>query len=286
MRKIVILILFALTLLSCGRADLTVLVDPWWEDAWDRNGILKNKVRIEGLKKFQNISYINVNSKEEALDVLNSLAKSPIEQRLIITPVFFKYVNEFSLDEKNINYILLNGFYDDPADNVIAVYSYREEVYRKAGAIAGRFSDKAGNSAVAAVFYDNSESRRRERESFIEGFYEENEKGELLTFSQVTYSGGEKLKSFITSAPSRNVGLFFFSASSLNAFCVEQALPLSIPISGENLTGLAKYNELIEFSVDDDMMEIIETAIKIGLDGEIENDFPIPPVIRKKGIHF
>jgi len=79
---------------------------------------------------------------------------------------------------------------------------------------------------------------------------------------------------------------FFFSASSLNPFCLEQALPLSIPISGENLNSLALHNELIEFSIDDDMMKIVETALELALDGEVESDFPVIPVLKETGNHF
>jgi len=108
----------------------------------------------------------------------------------------------------------------------------------------------------------------------------------LINFDQQTYTGGERLKDFINSAPGKGVGLFFLSASSLNPFCYELVLPLSVPVSGENLNSLGFYNELVEFSVDDDMMEIIQTAVKIGLDGEINDDIPIKPLIREKGIHF
>ncbi|MBI9100446.1 MAG: BMP family ABC transporter substrate-binding protein, partial [Spirochaetaceae bacterium] len=223
-------------------------------------------------------------NEEEAIQFLQNLSESSDKQTVIITPIFYSFLRKTSSDEKIINYIILNGFYDDPADNVIAVYSSREEVYYQAGIKAALFSKDNENCTVASVFYTGSILKRLEMESFANGYSSVEGSGELINFEQQTYTGGDNLKKFINSAPEKGTGLFFFSASSLNPFCIEQAMPLMIPISGENLNSLGIYNELVEFSVDDDMIEIIQTAIKIGLDGEIISDIPVKPLIRERGI--
>ena len=274
------------SLCSCSVSNTIVLSDQWWENAYDIHGLLDRDLFKYSILKLQKIEKITAYSKEEAKNIVDQLQESETIKTVIMTPLFFSYIKNNNNSEKNINYILLNGFYDDPADNVNAVYSSREEVYFQAGEKAALFSQNNANCAVASVFYNGSLMRRLEKESFIRGFESIKNRGELINFDQQTYTGGERLKGFINSAPDMGVGLFFFSASSLNPFCLELAFSLSIPVSGENLNSLGIYNELVEFSVDDDMMEIIHTAVKIGLDGEINRDIPVKPLIREKGFHF
>ena len=265
---------------SCANSDLTVLVDSWWENAYDLDGHLDKALAKNSIEK------ISVGNVEEFSFAIKNISEKSSNPTVIITPVLFSQIKKIGSVEKKINYILLNGFYGDPADNVIAVYSSREEVYFQAGIKAALFSNNNDNCAVASIFYNGSSARRLEKDSFIDGFESIEDKGDLFIYEQQTYTGDERLKTFINSSPDKGVGLFFFSASSLNPFCLDLALPLSIPVSGENLNSLGIYNELVEFSVDDDMIEIIDTAIKIGLDGEIIDDFPIKTLIREKGIHF
>jgi len=286
MKKMIpLLLLFGFSLFSCSQSGVVILVDPWWEAAHEQSVNLKKTALIKGLTSFRSIPVYRAVDKDQGYNLLeNALGRSE-EMTVLVSPAFFSYLDEWNFSEKKINYILLNGFYDDPADNVIAVYSSRDEVYYMAGSKAARFSESNGNCAVAAVFYD-TERRRSERDSFVKGFEESEVGGELLISDQQTYFGGDKLIDFINKGPTRNVGLFFFSASSLNSFCLDQALPLSIPISGENVNSLGFGNELIEFSIDDDMMKIVETALKLGLDGEAENDYPVKPRLWEKGNHF
>jgi ABC transporter substrate-binding protein PnrA-like len=286
MKKIFIILIVILSITACTRSDTSVLIDPWWQTAFDQKSTLKKLLFKKNLTSLKQIKIYSAADEEKALEILRFLNESVEEQTVLITPVLFSYIKKLPSSEKKINYILLNGFYDDPADNVIAVYSSREEVYFQAGVKAALFSQDNENCAVASVFYNGSLIRRLEKESFISGFESVENRGELLNFDQQTYTGGERLKDFINSAPGKGAGLFFLSASSLNPFCLELALPLSVPMSGENLNSLGIYNELVEFSVDDDMMEIIHTAVKIGLDGEIISDIPVKPLIREKGIHF
>jgi len=286
MRKIIFLLIVILSLISCSGSNVTILLDSWWEDAYDYNGDLGKIALKESVKHITNIQKITIGDQETAIDMLNSLQKKTLPQTVILTPVFYSYIKKIPDDEKKINYIILNGFYDDPADNIIAVYSSRGEVYYQAGVKAALFSKNNDNCTVAAVFYNGSSMRKSEKDNFIEGFESVIDSGELIYYDQQNYTGGEKLKNFINAAPEKDTGLFFFSASSVNPFCLDLALPLSIPISGENLNSLGIYNELVEFSVDDDIMEIIETAVQIGLDGEINSDIPVKARISEKGIHF
>ncbi|MBB6478709.1 BMP family ABC transporter substrate-binding protein [Spirochaeta isovalerica] len=286
MKKTIPLFFSLFLFISCGQIKSVVIVDTWWDEAYSGLANLKKEAFWAGLKAFQPVSVIEMDSEESAYNFLNSLMEKQNELTVILSPVFNSYTKNWVFDEKKINYIILNGFYDDPADNVIAVYSSREEVYREAGMKAARYSESHSNCSVAAVFYNGTEARRSERDSFIQGFNEAGVSGKLLVSDQQTYAGGEKLKSFISSAPEKDVGLFFFSASSLNPFCFEQAQTLSIPISGENLNSSGLHSELIEFSIDDDMVRIVKTALKMGLDGEVENDLPVFPLLKEKGIHF
>lgn len=274
------------TLFSCRISEIIVLSDPWWEKAYDIDGHLDRDIFKYNILTLQKIEKITVNNKLEAKSIVDALQESENIKTVIMTPLFFSYIKNINNSEKNINYILLNGFYDNPADNIVAVYSSREEVYFQAGEKAALFSQNNANCAVATVFYNGSLMRRLEKESFIKGFESIKNRGELINFDQQTYTGGERLKEFIKNAPDIGVGLFFFSASSLNPYCLELAFSLSIPVSGENLNSLGIYNELVEFSVDDDMMKIIHTAVKIGLDGEINRDIPVKSLIREKGFHF
>lgn len=286
MKKIIIVLILSLTFISCSDSNVSILIDPWWETAFDQQGQLRKILLINNLTHREQVKIHLVSDREKALDFFQSLSSSSDEHTIILTPALYSYTKNVQNSEKNINYILLNGFYDNPADNLIAVYSFREEIYLQAGVKAALFSQSNDNCEVASVFYNGSLIRRLEKESFIKGFESVKNRGNLINFEQQTYTGGEKLKNFINSAPKKGVGLFFFSVSSLNPFCLELALPLSIPLSGENLNSLGNYNELVEFSVDDDMIEIIQIAVKIGLDGEIINDIPVKPLIREKGIHF
>ncbi|RQV98489.1 MAG: hypothetical protein EH225_13065 [Calditrichaeota bacterium] len=286
MRKRLVISLVLLSLFSCNQKPVVLLVDKWWEAAYDDSVNLKSRAFWAGIKSFKTVDYFSTVSEQDAFAYINEKLKKHNELNVLISPIFFSYLKNWDFGEKNINYIILNGFYDDTADNVIAVYSFREDVYRAAGEKAARYSEAHGDCAVAAVFYNDTEVRRSERDSFFQGFKEAGVSGELLISDQQTYSGGEKLKSFIKDAPGKDVGLFFFSASSLNAFCLEQASPLSIPMSGENLNSLVFHNELIEFSIDDDMMKIVETALELALDGEVEDDFPVIPVLKDTGNHF
>lgn len=273
-----------LIFLSCSQEKPEVIIDPWWEKAFDGEGYLEKTLIRESVLNLRKISYKTVYSREEFQAEIN--AGEDENHVYIISPLLYSAIPSESDPEKKNYYILLNGFYDDPADNVIAVYSSRIEGYFEAGILAAEFSVLNDRCAVAAVFYEGSDVRKKERESFVRGFDSVADRGELIRYSQESYSAGDSLKSFISSAPEKGTGLFFFSASSLNPVCLEQALPLTIPISGENLNSLGLYDELIEFSVDDDMMRIVKTAMKLGLDGDIENDIPVSPVIRQKGIHF
>lgn len=285
-KKICFFVLLISLLYSCSNSITVVISDPWWENAYDQEGILDRELLKYRLLKFKKIDKYSISGRDEALRIVKWLQESEEAETVIMTPLFYSYIKNNNSSEKNRNYILLNGFYDDPADNVVAVYSSREAVYFQAGEKAALFSQNNENCSVASIFYNGSLMRRLEKESFIKGFESIKNRGELINFDQQTYTGGERLKGFINSAPEKGVGLFFFSASSLNPFCLELANSLSIPVSGENLYSLRIYNELVEFSVDDDMMEIIQTAVKIGLDGEINRDIPVKPLIREKGFHF
>lgn len=284
--KIVLLFTVILSLISCSGSNVTVLLDSWWEDAYDYNGDLEKILFKESVTHITNIPKIIIEDQGTIDDILYSLGENKNRQTVIISPIFYSHIKKISSDEKKINYILLNGFYGDDADNIIAVYSSRGEVYYQAGVKAALFSKNNDNCTVAAVFYNGSSIRKNEKKQFIDGYESVIDSGELIYYDQQNYTGGEKLKNFINSAPEKGAGLFFFSASSINPFCLDLALPLSIPVSGENLNSLGFYNELVEFSVDDDIIEIIETAVKMGLDGEIISDIPVKARISEKGIHF
>lgn len=286
MKKCFFILIVAISLVSCSGSHLTILVDPWWELAYDSEDILSKHTGQNNPFKLNKIEKNIVGSREEAIDKLNLLSDSDTITTVIVTPALYSYLDNISSPEKKINYIILNGFYDDTADNVIAVYSAREEVYYQAGVKAAIYSMNNDNCNVASVFYNGSALRVLEKENFIKGFNSVENRGELIYYEQKTYTGGESLKRFINSAPDKGVGLFFLSASSLNPYCLELVSLLSIAVSGENLNSLGFYNELVEFSVDDDMIEIIQTAVKIGLDGAIQSDIPVKPLIREKGIHF
>jgi hypothetical protein len=286
MRNFLFLLIFIFAILSCSNGNLTILTDPWWEDSYNIDGNLNKLMLINSLTNRVSISKRTAETEEQALEILSQIYEKESVQNIIITPLFFSYIKNKLSNEKKTNIIILNGFYDVVADNIIAVYSSREEVYYKAGIKAALFSKNNDNCAVSAVFYVGSLLKQLEKECFIKGFESVLESGELLYYDQQNYTGGERLKNFINSSPEKGTGLFFFSASSANPYCLDLALPLNIPISGENLNSLGIYNELVEFSVDDDIMEIIEIAVQIGLDGEIVNDIPVKALLSEKGIHF
>jgi hypothetical protein len=287
MRNMLALYIFVIfSFLSCSDSHLTFLTDPWWLASYDPENRLEIEILKGSIKKFKRIESITVSTSEEAMAILNNLEEKEGNQTIVVTPVFYSLIKNKPDLEKKINYIILNGFYDVPADNIIAVYSFREEVYYQAGVKAALFSKNNDNCKVASVFYNGSLIRRSEKERFIEGYNSVGNSGELINFEQQTYTGGEKLKKFIESAPEKGVGLYFFSASSLNPYCYDLAISFSVSISGENLYSSGISNELVEFSVDDDMIEIIQTAVKKGLDGEINHDFPVKALIRERGIHF
>ena len=281
---VIIFVIFSLT--ACSESNLSIMADPWWQSAYDVENEIKKIVFFQSLYTRKKINNNTFQNREELVSEINSLLLNEEAQRFIITPYLFSQIKNNYENEKKINYIILNGFYSNPADNVIAVYSSREEVYFQAGIKAAQFSKENDNCTVAAVFYNGTTIRRLENESFLNGFDSVSDAGELIYYEQSSYTGGEKLKSFINSAPDKDTGLFFLSASSVNPYCLDLILPLSISISGENLNSSGFYNELVEFSVDDDIIEIIQTAVEIGLDGEIFDDIPVKPLIKEKGIHF
>jgi len=272
--------------LGCSNKNILIITDPWWEDSYGIEKQINQILALQFVKTGKTINKVTAETEDEVINYINETAKSSQNPIIILTPIFFSFLDKNPNLEKKINYIIINGYYDSSADNKIAVYSFREEVYFKAGIKAAQFSKENNNCTISAVFYTGSTSRKLEKNSFIEGYETLLNCGKLAIFEQQTYNENEKLKSFINSGSKNNTGLFFFSGSSLNLFCLDIAKPLSIAVSGENLNSLGLYNELIEFSVDDDMIEMVNTAIKMGLDGEIKNDIPVNALLREKGIHF
>lgn len=286
MKKIFITLFFIQILFSCSYGKIVILTDPWWNDSYELEREIQKELFSQLFKTGKRIKNVSVETEEEVLNIINEMAGIGNSSVIIATPIFYSLIRKISAEEKFINYIIINGYYDSSADNIIAVYSFREEVYFQAGIKAAEFSVENNNCTVSSVFYNGSLSRKLEKESFVKGYESIKESGKLEIYEQKTYTGGEKLKNFINSAPENGTGLFFFSASSLNPFCFDIAAPLSIAVSGENLNSLGIYNELIEFSIDDDMMEIVKTALKKGIDGEFNDDIPINAVITEKGINF
>lgn len=286
MRKIFAFLFVIISFSSCSQNKLTIVLDPWWETAYDAQKILKKEIFYGTIRSRKQISKVIAGTEEELDKILESIERRKGAQVVIASPALYSILKNRPNSEKKINYIILNGFYGNFADNLIAVYSSRKEEYYQAGIKAALFSTNNDNCSVAAVFYNGSLVKRLEKDRFVEGFNSINNRGDLNIYEQQTYTGGDKLKEFINSAPENGAGLFFFSASSLNPYCLELALPLSISISGENLNSSGIYNELLEFSVDDDIIEIIKIAVRIGLDGDINDDFPVKALVREKGIHF
>ena len=112
--KFYIILLIIHTATSCSINPLTILVDPWWETAVDSGGFLKREIFIQNIRSLNRIKKYTASNEEEAIQFLQNLSESSEKQTVIITPIFYSILRKTSSDEKIINYIILNGFYDDP----------------------------------------------------------------------------------------------------------------------------------------------------------------------------
>lgn len=267
---------------SCSPPDVTVISDPYFE-AFTFPGKAQKSAWQEAAENRDKSLKINVTSFDETDDSSRAALRVLEKVRsdyIICTPLASFFIAEAMRDSggdemqeypvyKHLFLFEVGERQVLPPDTTVVMID-RKEAFQKTARLMEQYIENNSGVRPAALFYTGTPRRKAEMEAFLDA----SENAPLL--SELYYTEIESLDNkrealnFMQEIRTRDVGLLFLAASSLNTICIEQMSKEKTLVITEKSGISTSYSDQLLFSIKTDYQALTMDIIDRHLDTESE----------------
>ena len=259
-----VLVLAALLLTSCARADLTILADQYWavtDMNEEQRGVLAQSAEDQNVRTvFREVAYPSDPA------VLRQAIEDAGADTVLLSPLFSGLAHDFAVFFPEKRFFIFGNGRKTAIPNAIVIRFNRKAAYLRAGAVCRRFLNEPGNAdkKVAAFFYVGGAEREAERSSFLDGIGGDiAERLIVRSFPSIDAAG--EVNEALGSLDDHNIGLFFVSMSGLSKELVASiSSRFSSPVVTERVGGGLEtaYGERIVATIEEEWRPALFSALR------------------------
>jgi hypothetical protein len=261
MKKICLLPIALLLIISCSEPNSVFFIDPYMSEVLDSESNIERRISRINSRYEEEIQVVPLDLNSSFTDQIATFLESNPFTIVFLGPFPGKTVPEISDSYPDTLFTVLGADFNSLEENIVYVITDRTEAFRSAGIYARDYLenwDESGSSSIGVYFTVDSPERERELEAFLDGA------GDVVLHDFKGRPNRNSLLSLINADLAAGISLFLFACPDFNSFCLETVLEEDGKrIITENWNSLGYFAENIIASIEENPYTGIEGMLMI-----------------------